>query len=365
MAEPAGKVPTTERTLPSRARVMLPLCAAVLLGLAVHRLYVAEVEPRPYVEFYGRTMGTTYSVKVASDTITDAERADLAREIETQLEVVNALMSTYRSDSELSRFNAHASVEPFALSRETVEVFAVALQVSERSAGAFDVTVGPLVAAWGFGATERPPGPPSEEELRELAARVGYAKLTLDEEDGTLRKIHPAVQCDLSAIAKGYGVDLVARALEEQGYENHLVEVGGELHAHGRKLDGEPWRVGIELPDSLTRSSHEVVRLHDVSLATSGDYRDYYEVDGERISHTIDPRIGRPIRHNLASVSVLHPEAVWADALATTLSVLGPEQGFAWAVEQQLAALFLVRESEGVFKSLATPAFETLRQADR
>jgi len=355
---------STRNSLPLRARVILPLCAGLLFGLAVHRLWFAEAETRPYVEFRGQTMGTSYSVKVATANLGETERTDLAHEIEEQLERVDALMSTYRPDSEISRFNDHASREPFSVSPDTMEVLMVALAMSRASGGAFDITVGPLVAAWGFGATDRPPAPPSEAERRKLAESVGYTQLAYDTVARKLTKSHPGLVCDLSAIAKGYGVDRVVRVLQARGHSNHLVEVGGELRAGGNKLDGEPWRVGIERPDTFERSSHEVVALRDIALATSGDYRDYYEVGGERISHTIDPRAGRPIRHHLASVSVLHPEAVWADALATTLNVLGPDEGFTWAVEQQLAALFLVRESKGVFRSLATPAFAARRLSD-
>lgn len=364
MAEPgARKPPTPPRILPSRARRILPLCAAVLFGLAVHRLWWVDVEPRPYVELRGHTMGTTWSAKLATAELGDAARSMLLREIEAELERVNALMSTWREDSELSRFNAHASTEPFPVSPETLEVFEIAQATSRESGGAFDVTVGPLVGAWGFGATDRLPEPPTEAERTALTARVGFEKLVVDAEASTLQKRHPQLECDLSAVAKGYGVDQLAALLEKKGHRDHLVEIGGELRAMGTRLDGRAWRVGIERPDALTRTSQQIIVLRDQALATSGDYRDFYVVDGQRISHTIDPRKGAPIDHRLASVSVLHEEAAWADALATALNVLGPEEGFRFAQERNLAALLLVREGDGQFRDLPTAAWEAARDA--
>ncbi|NNL67562.1 MAG: FAD:protein FMN transferase, partial [Myxococcales bacterium] len=177
-----------------------------------------------------------------------------------------------------------------------------------------------------------------------------------------LAKARPAIACDLSAVAKGYAVDELARALGALGHERFLVEVGGELRGRGGHLDGAPWRVAIEAPVTLDREIHRVLALRDLSMATSGDYRNYYEQDGRRISHTLDPRSGRPIEHRLASVTVLHPEAVWADAWATALNVLGPDEGYTVAVEQGLAAYFIVRADvptdEGSYGVRMTAAFE-------
>ena len=367
VAEKTQPAPTsrraTPRILPPRARRILPLCAAVLFGLAVHRLWVADPEPRPYAELRGHTMGTTWSVKVAREPFDDASRMMLLRAIDDELDRLNARMSTYIETSELSRFNAFDSRSPFPVSQQTIEVFEIAQAVSRDTGGAFDVTVGPLVAAWGFGASNRPPSPPSDEDLRVLIERVGYAKVAVDPEQRTLRKTNPGVSCDLSAVAKGYGVDRIAAILEGRGYRDFLVEIGGELRAAGTRLDGRVWRVGVERPDAVARTSHGVVVLPVVALATSGDYRDFYEIDEQRISHTIDPRTGRPINHRLASVSVLHREAAWADALATALNVMGPQEGFRWAQERNLAALLLVREGDGEFHELATAAWPSRQSA--
>jgi thiamine biosynthesis lipoprotein len=305
-------------------------------------------------------MGTTWSVTLAVADL-DPEAAREARSvIESELARVNGSMSTWDPDSELSRFNRHASLEPFGVSPPTLEVFTVARAVGERSGGAFDVTVGPLVAAWGFGAGGDLPNPPSEARLRELRARVGVALVAIDPAEGTLRKSQPQVACDLSGVAKGYAVDRVASALEALGYGDFLVEIGGELRARGSPLDGPDWRVAIEVPDPVAHRAQRVIPLREQALATSGDYADFYERDGVWISHLIDPRSGRPIAHGLASVSVLHAEAVWADAWATALIVLGPDEGWDVAQREGLAAHFIERVDAHGYRSRATAAFEAL-----
>ncbi len=360
-ADPNSETSHTPRQgLDLRARIALPLCAVALAALAIHRLVLVD-PAASYVEFTGRTMGTTYSVKVAESDLAGDERAWLSNEIGRQLDRVDASMSTYIDDSELSRLNRHRTRQPFRVSPQTFAVFQIAQTVSDMSGGAFDITVRPLVTAWGFGATDRPPAPPNSEDLTALQQRVGYRKISLDPRESQITKLHPDTECDLSAIAKGHGVDRVAEALMAEGYHDFLIEVGGELRAGGRKSDANPWRVGIERPDAAVRTTERIVDLRDMALATSGDYRNYYEVDGQRISHTIDPRRGRPIHHHLASVSVLHPEAVWADALATALNVLGPEEGLAWAEENEIAALLLVRDADGQFRISETRAFRALQ----
>jgi thiamine biosynthesis lipoprotein len=341
--------------LSGRAKVLLPLVLVLLLAASLHRLACAP-PPHAQAEFSGESMGTRWSVKLAVVDLNAAARDEVRRAIESELRAVDESMSTWRPDSELSRFNAHASTEPFPVSSEVLTVFRVASEISALSGGAFDVTVGPVVAAWGFGATDRIPAPPPSEELDRLRERVGYRLVEV--RDGDLRKSRGDVVCDLSAIAKGFAVDRVAEALSRLGYSDHLVEVGGEIRARGRRLDGDAWRIAIERPDAGVQDAFDVLPLRDVSLATSGDYRNYYKSGGRRYSHTIDPRTARPIEHALASVSVLHRDAVYADALATALNVLGPEAGYSLAEREGLAALFIVRASEAEFSARATPAFE-------
>jgi thiamine biosynthesis lipoprotein len=334
---------------------------AVLLGLTTLRLCGAG-PAGDLAEFRGTTMGTTYSVKLAESRLSEADRQALAGVIEQQLATVDRLMSTWNAESELSRFNRLASTGAFPASAKTLEVFQVAREVSELTGGAFDVTVGPLVAAFGFGATDRVPGVPPPELLQALRERVGFRRVVLDVDAGSLSKTHPGTECDLSAIAKGYGVDEVARSLLERGHDDFLVEVGGELRARGQRSPDRAWRVAIERPDSETRSVFAVLELRDHALATSGDYRSYFEQDGLRLSHLIDPRLGRPIAHALASVSVLHEQAVYADALATALGVLGPEEGYALAEREGLAAYFILREPGGGLRGVATPALPPLER---
>ncbi|MBW2401473.1 MAG: FAD:protein FMN transferase [Deltaproteobacteria bacterium] len=345
-------------SLSGRARVLLPLMLMLLLAASIHRLACAP-PPLAQAEFVGESMGTSWSVKLAVVDLDAAERAEVKRTIEFELRAVDEAMSTWRLDSELSRFNAHGSTEPFPVSNELLAVFRIASEVSELSGGAFDVTVGPVVAAWGFGATDRIPAPPPPEELEQLRERVGYRLVEV--QAGALRKSRGDVVCDLSAIAKGFAVDRVAEALSELGYRDYLVEVGGEIRARGQRRGGGFWRVAIERPDAGARDAFDVLPLRDVALATSGDYRNFYQSGGRRYSHTIDPRTARPIEHALASVSVLHRDAVYADALATALNVLGSEAGYSLAEREGLAALFIVREADAAFSARATPAFEAAR----
>jgi thiamine biosynthesis lipoprotein len=335
----------------------------LLVGLTLRRLLAPD--PSPLIELSGRALGTIWSVKLnRPDTGDEPQRERLLAAIREALDGVDSLMSTYRADSELSRFNRFASTEPFALSAPTLEVFALAQEISELTDGAFDVTVGPLVAAWGFGADEEPGESPSQERLAALRERVGYRLLRLDSSTDTIAKLHPEVVCDLSAIAKGYAVDEVVAALRALGHRDFLVEVGGELGARGRRPDGTPWRVAIERPDALTRSVFAVVGLDDRGMATSGDYRNFYQRDGVRLSHLIDPRAGRPIAHRLASVTVVDPQAARADALATALSVLGPEEGFALATREKIPAYFILRMADDQLERRATPSLEALLLAE-
>jgi thiamine biosynthesis lipoprotein len=312
---------------------------------------------RALLTFTGPTMGTTFTVKVVQPRSAQVADADLQALVQTALDRVDVLMSTYRSDSEISRFNADSLLAPVPLSPETAEVIACALKVSEQSAGAYDITVGPLVNAYGFGPGGRRT-PPSDAEFEELRRHVGYDKLEFDPAAPSLRKTDPALIIDLNSIAPGFAADLIARGLEGRGILSYMVEIGGEVRARGHNADGELWRVGIEKPIEGERSVQRVVPLDGLALATSGDYRDYYEENGVRISHTLDARTGRPVAHNLASVSVLHPECMWADAYATAIVALGPQDGYLMAEILKLPALFITRQADGSFSERASPAFE-------
>ncbi len=305
-------------------------------------------------------MGTTFTVKVVAQNLSEEQLDSLRRAVESQLENVNLKMSTYLPASELSRFNEFRRTDPSPVSQETLDVFLEARRISAATRGAFDITVGPLVRVWGFGPGERPPEAPTSTALQQLRARIGWDKIEIDEASSTIRKSEPEVECDLSAIAKGYAVDRVSEAVRALGYPKHMVEVGGEVRTSGRNAAGQPWRIGIERPDDAGRAPYRTLPLEGLSMATSGDYRNYYEKDGQRFSHTIDPRTGSPVSHRLASVSVVHQRCVAADGWATALMVLGETDGYQLAVEQGLAALFLVRNGDGGLSEKATPAFSSL-----
>ncbi|MEL6179825.1 MAG: FAD:protein FMN transferase, partial [Myxococcota bacterium] len=339
-------------------RFVLPMIfvIALFVALFMRRPDGGSGDPSELWTITGPIMGTTFTVKVLPKEVkTDRDTTEKA--IQEALNTVNAQMSTYQKDSELSQFNANPSTEPIAISPELALVTAEALRLNTLSGGAFDVTVGPLVNAWGFGPDTRGK-PPSEETLAQLKQRVGADKISLNTDGPTLTKAHPEVYVDLSAIAKGHGVDQVAKTLDTLGYNDYMVEVGGEVRAHGVNAEGKPWRIGIEKPDENARAIQEVVALDNMALATSGNYRNFYEdASGKRISHTIDPVTGRPVTHRLASVSVLHPSCMTADGLATALNVLGDTKGYTWAAKENLAALFIIKDPEGRFLEKATPAF--------
>jgi thiamine biosynthesis lipoprotein len=315
------------------------------------------------VSFGGPTMGTTWSVTVVpgARTIDEAERSAIDRDVQETLARVTALLSTWEASSELSRFNSSRSTAPVPVSRETYDVFRWALQLSQETGGAFDMTVLPIVEAWGFGAGGDPDAPrPSAATLSRLKARTGPGAIELDSAAQTARKRQPEVACDVSGLAPGYAADLVVAALERRGLTDFLVDVGGEFVARGHNADGRPWQVAVERPDESSRQSGRVVPLTNAALATSGDYRNYREVDGRRVTHIIDPRTAEPIAHALASVTVIDARAVRADGLATALMVLGPDEGMSLATRLGLPAVFLVRAPGGNFEERTTPQFDAL-----
>ena len=302
----------------------------------------------------GPTMGTTWSVKFSGTPKEGVD--DLKADIEAALEQVNAEMSTDRPQSDLSRVNAADAGTMMALPADTVKVLSAAFAISSMTDGAYDVTVGPLVNLWGFGPDPDRFEPPSEDEITAAMARVGWQQLLLNDNE----LLQPGdVYVDLSSIAKGFAVDKVAELLESQGLKNYLVEVGGELRGSGKKPYGQPWRVAVERPIAGVREVEKVVALTDMAVATSGDYRNFFESDGQLYSHTLDPRTGYPVNHTLASVSVLHESAMMADGLSTAMTVLGPEAGMAFAKQHELAVFFIVRKDEGV-EELSTPAFDAI-----
>ena len=251
-------------------------------------------------------------------------------------------MSTYKKDSEISQFNRLPVGQTMAISQEFAEVVKISRQIWQLSNGAFDPTIGPLVDLWGFGPDERHESIPSSKTIELTKAQIGFDSVVLDEYKLSKTK---AVSIDLSAVAKGYAVDRVADLLEMLALPDYLVEIGGEIRVSGFNADGVAWRIAMEQPQ-LFAEVDRVINITDIAVATSGDYRNYFEKDGVRYSHTIDPVTGRPIVHNLASVTVLTQSCAEADAWATAFSVLGVEQSLKLAEQLDIAAYMLVRQNE-------------------
>ena len=331
---------------------------STFMVLALAALAGCSFEPEEKVwEISGGVFGTTYHINVV---LTDDQQRleNLAKGIEAELEKVDAAMSTWRGDSELSRLNRMSDQSEWVgISEPLHEVLAKALEVSELTDGAFDVTVGPVVNLWGFGPQARPEQAPDEQKLARVLSETGYEKLELRAEPPAVRAEKPQY-IDLSAIAKGYGVDVVARYLDSEGVNAYLVEIGGEVRVQGRKPGGDAWRLAIEQPISEGREVNRVVALEREAMATSGDYRNYYESEGQRYSHTIDPETGKPITHNLASVTVLAEDCMTADALATGFNVMGFERARELATRENIPAYFIIRMENG-FETHQTPAFSS------
>ena len=310
-------------------------------------------------------MGTRYSIKCWSDDPA-ADSSTLRADVEALLKRINGQMSTYLPDSELSRFNAAAAGEWFAVSAETAYVIERALHFYERTGGASDVTVGPLVNLWNFGpgraSRDAKLEPPSAEQLQTAQSQVGCRHLQARLDPPALRKDIDGLQVDLSSIAKGYAVDAVAELLTERGFVNFMVEIGGEVRGGGQRQDGKSWRIGVERPDLQQRAIHRVISLQDQALATSGDYRNFQEIGGEQVSHVIDPRSGRPSLYRGWSVTLLASTCLEADALATALLVMGEDAGYDWCEQHDVAALFLIRQDDEV-REKATPTFLELDQS--
>ena len=293
----------------------------------------------------GRTMGTEYAVTMSGGS--DCGDA-LSGPVKAELQNVNAQMSTWQADSELSRFNRAQAGEWIPVSVDLAVLVALAQDLAHQSDGAFDVTVGPLVDLWGFGAPERP-GIPDSEEIAEAVARVGYRLLDARRSPPGLRKKVDGLQVDLSAIAKGHGVDRLAVLLDGRNCTDYLIDIGGEVRVRGLSPRRAPWRIGVEAHAAgPATNAAPVLSLSQGALATSGDYRNFRRVGDERVNHTIDPRTGRPVIHDMASVTVLAETAALADGLATLINVLGPDEGLAFAQQRGIAALALVRSKGGL-----------------
>jgi thiamine biosynthesis lipoprotein len=313
----------------------------------------------PFVH-HGQTMGTSFTIK-ASAVPKNVDPQDLKQQIESLLHEINSSMSTYIETSEISIFNQSTSTEWLDASPHLFKVLKTAHSISKLTQGAFDISIGPLVNLWGFGPEKMTFSAPEETKIKQRLNQIGYQNLLLTESPNKIKKVIPALYLDLSALAKGYAVDQVGLLMEQQGLTSYLVEIGGEIKVKGKNIQGQLWRIAIEKPISNNRAIHKIVPISDIAMATSGDYRNYFEEQGVRFSHTIDPRTGYPVAYKLASVTILSKSTMEADAIATAMMVLGPDEGYQIAEQKQIAAFFIIKTDTG-FEEKSTSEFKKLQQ---
>lgn len=295
----------------------------------------------------GPTMGTNYHITVVLPP-DNVDKYALQVEIDKLLIDINRQMSTYIPDSEISKFNQLSVNTWKSISPDFFTVLELSQSISLLTNGRFDITIGPLVDLWGFGAgSYLDQKIPDADILASTLANVGWNNLVLDSQNRAIKKLRP-ISIDLSAIAKGYGVDKVAELLASKSIDNYLVEIGGEVRAKGVNKEKNPWRLGIEEPSLTQKSVQRVVALTDQAIATSGDYRNYFEENGTRFSHTLDPTSGKPVKHNIASVSVIADNAATADALATALNVLGEKAALELSETENIAAYFILYDNDNI-----------------
>ncbi|SUQ56964.1 Thiamine biosynthesis lipoprotein ApbE precursor [Raoultella terrigena] len=307
----------------------------------------------------GKTMGTFWRVSVID--VDRAKAQALRQKIETQLDADDRLLSTWKNDSALMQFNHTTSTEPWPVSAAMADIVTMSLRIGAKTHGAMDVTVGPLVNLWGFGPDKQPVKTPDPQQIAAAKARTGLQHLTVINRTDRqyLQKDIADLYVDLSTVGEGYAADHLARLMEQEGISRYLVSVGGALVSRGMNADGQPWRVAIQKPTDRENAVQAIVDINGHGISTSGSYRNYYELDGKRISHVIDPQTGRPIDHKLVSVTVIAPTALEADGWDTGLMVLGPQKAQEVVKEQGLAVYMIVKEGEG-FKTWMSPQFPHL-----
>lgn len=306
----------------------------------------------------GKTMGTFWRVSVIG--VDEAKAQALRAKVQAQLDADDRLLSTWKNDSALMRFNHAADTRPWPVSEAMADIVTLSLRIGAKTDGAMDITVGPLVNLWGFGPDKQPVATPDAQAIAAAKARTGLHHLQVINQSGRqfLQKDIPDLFVDLSTVGEGYAADHLARLMEQEGISRYLVSVGGALVSRGMNGEGKPWRVAIQKPTDRENAVQAIVDINGHGISTSGSYRNYYELDGKRISHVIDPQTGQPITHKLVSVTVIAPTALEADGWDTGLMVLGPEKAQQVVREQGLAVYMIVKEGEG-FKTWMSPQFRT------
>ncbi|HHI2411674.1 TPA: FAD:protein FMN transferase ApbE [Klebsiella quasipneumoniae] len=306
----------------------------------------------------GKTMGTFWRVSVIG--VDEVKAQALRAKVQAQLDADDRLLSTWKNDSALMRFNHATDTRPWPVSEAMADIVTLSLRIGAKTHGAMDITVGPLVNLWGFGPDKQPVATPDAQAIAAAKARTGLQHLQVINQSGRqfLQKDIPDLFVDLSTVGEGYAADHLARLMEQEGISRYLVSVGGALVSRGMNGEGKPWRVAIQKPTDRENAVQAIVDINGHGISTSGSYRNYYELDGKRISHVIDPQTGQPITHKLVSVTVIAPTALEADGWDTGLMVLGPEKAQQVVREQGLAVYMIVKEGEG-FKTWMSPQFRT------
>ena len=342
-------------SLPAKLSSALSPVLFLFLALNLHGCG-SESDQKRLVTLRGTTMGTTYNVSIKHH---DAERLGqtIHKEIENILDTVNLEMSNWDKSSSISKFNHLRKTDPISITVSLAKILSEANKVHDQSEGAFDITLMPLTDIWGFG-KKNVKRVPSEQEIETALNTVGQKRLlVLDQKRLTLRKKIDEASVDLSGIAKGFAIDQISNSLKARGISDYLVEIGGDLYASGEKGPKSPWVIGIEKPNQRLGEVDVILRIADKAVATSGDYRNFFEKDNRRYSHIIDPKTGRPISHQTASVTVLADNAMNADAWATAMMVLGAKKGLVIAEKNNLAVFFILRKGDN-FHSVSSTHFK-------
>ncbi|MBF6637204.1 FAD:protein FMN transferase ApbE [Rouxiella silvae] len=341
------------------------LSAPAILGCAILLSACGpDKDAAPSVVISGKTMGTYYRVSVVG--LDKSREPELRQQIEAQLKEDDHELSTYKDDSVLSRFNQYTGTEPQPISSGMADAIITSLRVGQKTGGAMDITVGPLVNLWGFGPNKEPIKMPTQQQIDAAKAEIGLQHLkVIQQYDGDyLQKDKPDMYVDLSTVGEGYATDHLARLVEANGISNYLVSVGGAVVSRGKNPEGKTWQVAIQKPTDKEDAVQAIVDLQGMGISTSGSYRNYYELDGKRLSHIIDPATGRPITHKLVSATVIASTALEADGWDTGLMVLGTKKALALAEKEHLAVYLITKEGDG-FKTTMTPQFKAyLRKAD-
>lgn len=340
------------------------LCLAISLPLFGCDAPDRATTPASSSVLEGKTMGTSWRVSVVG--LDESRRQYLQEKIQARLDADDQLLSTWKTDSALMRFNQTPTTAAWPVSEEMADIVTQALRIGEKTSGAMDITVGPLVNLWGFGPEQQPVKTPSQSQIDAARARTGLQHLTVINTASRqyLQKDLPDLFVDLSTVGEGYAADHLARLMEQEGLSRYLVSVGGALVSRGMKATGQPWRVAIQKPTDRENAVQAIVDINGHGISTSGSYRNYYELDGKRVSHVIDPQTGRPITHNLVSVTVIAPTALEADGWDTGLMVLGREKAQQVVREQGLAVYMISKEGDG-FTTWMSPQFAGFLQSEK